>query len=44
MSTKPLLSGLLWRIAISIAFAILLIALGYGFALLVMALNRGMSV
>jgi hypothetical protein len=44
MSTKPLLSSFLWRIAISIAFAILLIALGYGFAMLVTALNRGMSV
>jgi hypothetical protein len=35
MQTKPLLSGLLWRIAVGIAFALLLIAIGYGFAMLV---------
>lgn len=44
MQNKPLLSGFLWRIALWIAFAILLIAIGYGFAMLVTALNNGMQV
>lgn len=44
MPTKPVLSSLLWRIAIWIAFAILLIAIGYGFAMLVTALNSGIQV
>jgi hypothetical protein len=43
MQNKPLLSGLLWRIAIWLAFAILLIAIGYVFAMLVTALNSGMQ-
>jgi hypothetical protein len=44
MQNKPLFSGLLWRIVMWIAFAILLIAIGYGFAMLVTALNGGMQV
>jgi hypothetical protein len=44
MSTKLLLSGFFWRIAIRVAFVILLFAIGYGLAVLVMVLNRGMSI
>jgi hypothetical protein len=44
MQNKPLLSGLLWRIAIWVIFAFLLLAVGYGFAMLVTALNSGMQV
>jgi len=44
MQNKPLLSSLLWRIVIWVAFALLLIAIGYGFAMLVTALNSGMQV
>lgn len=44
MSNRPLLSGFLWRIAVWVAFALLLIAIGYGLVTLVAALNRGMRV
>jgi|FLYN01.1.fsa_nt_gi hypothetical protein len=44
MQNKPLLSSFLWRVAVWIAFAILLIAIGYGFAMLVTALNSGIQV
>jgi hypothetical protein len=37
MQTKPLLSTILWRIAIGVAFAVLLLAIAYGFATLVAA-------
>ena len=44
MSNKPLLSGFLWRTAMWVAFAILLIAIGYGLAMLITALNSGTGV
>jgi hypothetical protein len=44
MSSKPLLSGLLWRIAFSIAVLLALISIVYAVILLVSTLNTGIVI